>query len=83
MPSKKTSKALEISLGGDVISVDTVKKQYAKDATIFRLVNNTPNEEKSYLKVNGEKIDLTFGKYEVKTVVYENGSLKEIYEMII
>ena len=83
VPSKKTSKALEISLGGDVISVDTVKKQYGKDATIFRLVNNTPNEEKSYLKVHGEKIDLTFGKYEVKTVVYENGSLKEIYEMII
>ena len=76
-------KPLEISVGGDVISVDTVKKQYAGDAIIFRLVNNTPSKESSYLMVNGAKIELSFGKYEVKTVIYENGELKENYEMII
>jgi hypothetical protein len=60
-----------------------MKKAYDKDAIIFRLINNTPNSEKSYIKVNGTTLDLSFGKYEVKTVVYENFTLAESYEMII
>lgn len=76
-------KPLRISLGGDVISVNTIKKGFGNDSVIFRLVNNTPNAQESYLRVNEAMISLTFGKYEVKTVVYENDALSESYEMII
>ncbi|MBR7100903.1 MAG: alpha-mannosidase [Clostridia bacterium] len=80
--SRKT-KALEISVGGDHISVNTVKKAYGSDAVIFRLLNNSPESEESYLEVNGERLFLIFGKYEVKTVSYQNGILEESYELIV
>ena len=77
------STSLKVSIGGDVISMPTFKKMYGEDAVIFRLLNNTPNSEKSYIEVNGVRLDLTFGKYEVKTIVYENGELWESYEMLV
>ncbi len=77
------NKKLDISLGGGIISMPTVKKAYDRDAMIFRLLNNTPNNVDSYIKVNGQHLDLTFGKYEVKTVVYENDKLSESYELLI
>ncbi len=76
-------KDLEISLGEDIISMPTVKKAYGKDAVIFRLLNNTQNGVDSYIKVNDKQLNLTFGKYEVKTVIYENGELTESYELLI
>ena len=76
-------KPLGISVGGDSITVDTVKKSYGGDSIIFRLVNNSPTAKESHLSVNGQTLPLTFGKYEVKTVIYEKGILTESYEMII
>ena len=84
VPSERTGKEnLDISLGGGIISMPTVKKAYDREAVIFRLLNNTPNDVESYIKVSGQHLDLTFGKYEVKTVVYENGKLSESYELLI
>ncbi len=84
IPTEKVDvKAFDVSIGGDVISLDTVKKGYGKNNIIFRLVNNTPSSAESYISVNEQRLPLAFGKYEVKTVVYENGSLEESYEMII
>ena len=83
IPSKVSTKELNISLGGNIISMPTVKKIYEKDAVIFRLLNNTPNSVNSYIQVNDMRLDLTFGKYEVKTVIYENGKLTESYELLI
>lgn len=77
------SKDLNVSLGGNIISMPTLKKAYGKDAIIFRLLNNTPNTVDSYIKVNEKTLNLFFGKYEVKTVVYENGKLTESYELLI
>lgn len=74
---------LDISIGGDIISMPTVKKAYGKDAIIFRLLNNTENSVESYIKVNNACLDLSFGKYEVKTIVYEKNTLTESYEMVI
>ena len=76
-------KGLEISLSGDIISMPMVKKAYGRDAVIFRLLNNTENNVDSQLTVNGKAIGLSFGRYEVKTVVYENGTLTESYELLI
>lgn len=76
-------KGLEISLSGDIISMPMVKKAYGRDAVIFRLLNNTENSVDSQLTVNGKALGLSFGRYEVKTVVYEKGTLTESYELLI
>ena len=84
IPTNKTNiKDLEISLGGDVIAMPTLKKAYDSEAVIFRLINNTPNDVQSYINVNGKRLDLSFGKYEVKTVTYKNNTLTEHYEMLV
>jgi alpha-mannosidase len=84
IPARKQSNGkLDISVGGSTVSVNTVKKAFGKDAVIFRLVNNSPRARDSYLKVNDACIPLSFGKYEVKTVVLQNGKLEESYEMLI
>lgn len=83
IPNSKSLSSLDIRVGGEVISLVTMKKAYDKDAVIFRLINNTPSTEKSYIKVNNTQLDLSFTKYEVKTVVYENGALTESYELLI
>lgn len=74
---------LNISVGGDIIAIPTIKKAYESDAVIFRLQNNTESSVESYLQVNSAHLPLHFGKYEVKTVVYENDALTEHYEMLI
>ena len=79
----KNFDSLNIRIGGDVIAMPTVKKAYGKDAIIIRLLNNTPDGVKSYVEVNGQHLPLSFGKYEVKTVVYENGELTESYELLV
>ncbi|MBQ9120762.1 MAG: alpha-mannosidase [Clostridia bacterium] len=80
---RANGKTFDLSLGGDVISMPTVKKAHGRDALIFRLLNNTPNDVESYIAINGQRLNLTFGKYEVKTVVYENGGLTESYELLV
>jgi hypothetical protein len=50
---------------------------------IFRLLNNTPDAVESFIEINGTRLDLSFGKYEVKTVVYDGGALSESYELLI
>ena len=83
IPIQGKSSDLGVELGGDVISMPTAKKAYGKDSVIFRLLNNTPNKTESYIKVGSCRLDLTFGGYEVKTVLYENGVLTESYELLI
>ena len=73
----------EIELEGDIISMPTVKKAYGTDEVIFRLQNNTPSPVSSCIKVKDVSLPLSFGKYEVKTVVYENGTLREEYELLV
>lgn len=80
---KRENKPLKISLGDDSVSVNTVKKAINGDGVIFRLVNNSPTPRETYLSVNDFTLPLSFGKYEVKTVVLENGKLVEKYEMLI
>lgn len=78
-----SSKNLNISLGDNIISMPTIKKMYGKNAIIFRLLNNTENRIDTYIKVNDVSLNLSFGKYEVKTIVYENDTLTESYEMLV
>lgn len=70
-------------LGDDVITVPTIKKAYGKNALLVRLLNNTPNGVKTYVKINGSHLELDFGKFEVKTLAYEDGKLSESYELLV
>ena len=72
-----------ILVGGNIISMPTIKKAYDRNAIIIRLLNNTSDNVNSYIKVNDCTLDLSFGKYEVKTIVYENNTLTESYELLI
>ncbi len=84
IPTKKAiGEPLDVALGGNIISMPAVKKAHGRDAVIFRLLNNTPESVESYIRVNGRQLSLCFGKYEVKTVVYESDTLTESYELIV
>ena len=60
-----------------------MKKADNKNATIFRLLNNSNEEIETSISVNSTTLPLQFTKYEVKTVVYENGELIEEKMLII
>ena len=84
VPSKSAEqKDITVELGDGIISMPAMKKAHGKDAVIFRLLNNTEKQVSTYIKVNKEKLPLNFGKYEVKTVLYENGKLTEEYELLV
>ena len=72
-----------VKLGGDIISMPTVKKMDGDKKIIFRLLNNTPDNVESFIEINGARFEISFGKYEVKTVVYDDGALSESYELLI
>ena len=84
IPSKECkAQELRILLGDDIISVPTVKKAKGDQAVIFRCLNNTPDAVDTYIQVNEQVLPLRFGRYEVKTVVYEGDKLWESYELLI
>ena len=83
VPSKNTSKELSVKVGGDIISMPAMKKMCGDGGVAFRLLNNTPEAVESYIEINGCRLDLHFGKYEVKTVVYRDGGLRESYELLV
>ncbi len=77
-------KAFDFRLGDEVVTLAALKKMDNTHNTfVFRLLNNTAGKVDTYLEVNGRRIDLSFGKYEVKTVICENGELNESYELLI
>ena len=81
--SSDKEKEFNVALGDDTISLVTMKKSDSKNATIFRLLNNSDEVVKSSISVNSTVLPLQFTKFEVKTVVYENGELREEYSLII
>ena len=81
--TKKPTRDFKVSLSDEAVSVATVKKADGREAIIFRLLNNTDREAQTTLTVDGASINLTFTKYEVKTVLFENGALTEESEMLI
>lgn len=74
---------VSISLTNQNIHLVTVKKSVQKDGYIFRLENNSSLEQETALKVGSSSISLSFGRYEVKTILYCEGKLLEEKEMLI
>ncbi len=83
VPSLNKEKAFSVSLDDDTISLVTMKKADNKGATIFRLLNNSNEKIETSIIVNSTKLPLSFTKFEVKTVVFENGKLREEKMLII
>ena len=66
----------------DIVLV-TMKKRDGSDAYILRLLNNFGEPSACILTVGDAVLALEFGKYEVKTVVLENGTLREESRLLI
>jgi alpha-mannosidase len=80
---KKARGAFDVRIEDETISCVAIKKADDREAVIFRLLNNTDERVNSAISVNGERLLLSFGKFEVKTVLWENGKLWESAELII
>ena len=48
------------------------KKKDDEKGLVFRLFNNSMNSNSTILSVNGEQVEKRFGKFEVKTVIYND-----------
>lgn len=84
-PTPRTAepKTFDVALGDDTVSLVAMKKADGRTGILFRLLNNTDKSVETHLMVYGTRLPLSFGKYEVKTVLYENGELTEMDQLII
>ena len=73
----------KVTLSNSNVVLVTMKKQYKKDAVIVRLFNNSKENAETDLKIGESVKRLSFGKFEVKTLLYERGEITESYETII
>ncbi|MBQ9801958.1 MAG: alpha-mannosidase [Clostridia bacterium] len=76
-------KPFDVTLSDESVTVVTVKKADGREGLIFRLLNNTAHDVQTALSVNGACLPLHFGRYEVKTVLFENGALLEWAQLMI
>ena len=70
-----------VQLSNPQISLSAFRK-VAENAYMVRLINNYKEETTCDCTVFGQSLKLSFGKYEVKTLLYESGVLKEQKSML-
>ena len=81
---KPSENGFSIALGAKSISLVTMKKLDDHDGVyLARLLNNSADAISTDFTLCGASIPLSFVPYEVKTVLYENGSLRESAELLI
>ena len=80
---KTQAKSLGVSISNKNISLTTFKKMVGEDSFVLRLLNNSPENEKTEFTLNSAKISLSFGAFEAKTVIYNENGMQEINEMKI
>ena len=84
VPTEKRARgAFDVSIESESICCVAIKKADGREAVIFRLLNNTDACVSTDIVVNGAKLSLSIGRYEVKTVIWENGRLVQSNELII
>lgn len=66
----------------DIVLI-AMKKSAERSGYVLRLMNNYKEECKVTVNCCDTDIALSFGKYEVKTVLYDGGKLTELAELII
>ena len=70
-----------VNLSNPNISLSALRK-VAENTYMVRLINNYKEETTCDCTVFGQSLNLSFGKYEVKTLLYESGVLKEQSSML-
>lgn len=72
-----------IELSNPNIVLEALKKKDGADAFVLRLMNNSENAAETMLHAGRAALRLSFGRFEVKTVVLEDGKLTESEYMLI
>ena len=80
---EKDDNGFTISRENPGISFVTLKKARQTKGYIMRLQNCSEKTARDTVKFGNRKLELSFGKYEVKTVIYNGETLYESKEMII
>lgn len=80
---ERTDNGFEIVTDNGNIDVVTIKKSEQKNGYIVRLFNNSEKEAATVLKCGNAEKNFVFGKFEVKTVLYNENGLTEFTEMYI
>lgn len=70
-----------IVLSNENVALSAFRK-VDKDTYMVRLINNFSKDENCLCTVFDSSLNLTFGKYEVKTLIYKDGELKEQRSML-
>lgn len=80
---ERTTVPFELSVDDRNVTLVTMKKKAGGEGYLIRLLNNWSEEKNAVLTCCGETISLSFSKYEVKTILLENGKLTEIPALAI
>ncbi len=79
----REEKNFSFTLSNEEIGLVTLKKAEEKDGYIIRLLNNSPSDSSTDVEFCGAKTKVEFGKYEVKTLLFDGSNLKEEKELIV
>jgi len=79
----KSYEPIDLSISDKNVTLVTIKKQAGKDGYLLRLLNNWQESKNVTVFCMGKQLDLTFGKYEVKTLLLADEKLTEIPGMEI
>ena len=79
--SGKAERESVVTLSNTNVVLTSLRK-IRENVWAIRLFNNTANKAECTCRVFGQELALSFGKYEVKTLYYENGVLQEDESMI-
>lgn len=80
---EKCDNGLTIECSNPLITTVTIRKSVQKEGYIFRLFNNGEKEQSATVACGEASIALRFGKYEVKTLIYNDGAFTETEQMYI
>ncbi|MBQ7994991.1 MAG: hypothetical protein IJ247_02075 [Bacilli bacterium] len=79
----KQDNGFEIKTNNPNISVITIKKALQTDGYLIRMQNCSENPLVDTITFGKAKIEVAFGKYEVKTLKYYDGKIEDINKMLI
>ncbi len=83
LPHTPVAQSFDVRLEDDAVSLVTMKCADGRPGILFRLLNNADKPTETVLCVCDLRQKLSFGPYEVKTVLYEDGKLTEQQELLI
>lgn len=72
-----------VQIFNDKISLTAFTEKMDKTGLVIRLFNGNEVSDTCTLKVMDKMIDLSFGAFEIKTVVYDESGLKEITDLTV